>query len=374
MSQRQPAESAKVVLEKTIMCKFTIIALVFLMPLKVIADKHPTAIELLDKYAETHDKLQSFILKGVCSTDYVNSFMRGKNKAHQSFEFRLDDNRFCFRNQIWGNLPYSRLKFTPKNKPEYQSFTWDGQTYFQYGRSSRLRAPTLKLSHGKLFIHRDWNDVKTKQSISRSPAGTILMGFFYGNAERIDSVLRKADSISVRDNMEQVGESKCYVIDAVTRSGKYTVWIDPEHGYNVAKTKVQMEENDLFYGRPMTRGDKIVGSFNYTRFKKIDDVWIPMESNLKVLRDMPGMNFFNFMRSFKLNNFTHFTRHYKLTEITLNPDFETLNAFIPDDIENGAEVEFTGVESITYIWRNGQVVDEKGRVIMDCRTKKPDKK
>lgn len=344
------------------MRKCTITAIVCLMPLQVIAAKQPTAFELLDKYAETQDKLQSFILKGACSTDYVDFFMRGKNKAHEAFEVRLDGNQFSLRKQIWGNLYYSPLKFIPKDKPVYQSFTWDGQTYFQYGGRSRLWAPTLWQSHGKVFIHRDWNDVNTKKLISRDEACSALMGFFYGNDERIDSVLRKADSVSIRDKTQEIGGLKCYVIDAVTISGKYTIWIDPEHGYNIAEATIHREENDLQYDRPMTKGDKIVGSLKNVRFEKIDDVWVPIESITKVLRDLPGKNFSNF------------TRHYKITALTLNPDFDILNAFIPDDIENGAEVEFTGVESITYTWQNGQVLDKKGRLIMDCRTKKSPKK
>lgn len=45
------------------MYRYIIIAATFLLPLQVAAGEHPTAFELLHKFAETQDKLQSFIYK-----------------------------------------------------------------------------------------------------------------------------------------------------------------------------------------------------------------------------------------------------------------------------------------------------------------------
>ena len=113
------------------------------------------------------------------------------------------------------------------------------------------------------------------------------MGFFNGDYERIDTVLRQADSISVRTEMAQIGDLQCYVIDAATKRGKYTVWIDPEHGYNIAKAEVRRsgDRNDLHYGTRLKKDDNIFTSLENVRFERIDDVWVPMEADIEVNRN-----------------------------------------------------------------------------------------
>ena len=57
-----------------------------------------------------------------------------------------------------------------------------------------------------------------------------------------------------------------------------------------------------------------------------------------------------------------------------NPDFEALNAFVENDVKNGAKVWIVGVSG-TYTWRDGKVVDKDGKVVMDClKKRKGDKK
>ena len=56
------------------MYKYIIIDLLYLIPLQVIAAVSPTVSELLDKYAETQNKLKSFIIKSETSADIDESY------------------------------------------------------------------------------------------------------------------------------------------------------------------------------------------------------------------------------------------------------------------------------------------------------------
>ena len=58
-------------------------------------------------------------------------------------------------------------------------------------------------------------------------------------------------------------------------SGKYTFWIDPAHGYNIAKGTTVQREGDIIAGHKLQGERK--SSYEVVRFEKIGDVWLPME-------------------------------------------------------------------------------------------------
>jgi len=59
---------------------------------------HPTAKDLLDKYAQTQDKLQSFIIKSRASVEsMISSRSRKPDRSITESEFRFDGERMCLR-------------------------------------------------------------------------------------------------------------------------------------------------------------------------------------------------------------------------------------------------------------------------------------
>lgn len=332
------------------MYKHIIITAVCLISLQVVAAQHPTAFELLDKYTETQDKLQSFILKFEDKTKSSNSIEKGKeNTTYKNGELRSDGDRVRHHSNLWGTW-FRRADFLPEDKANYNSLLWDGKTKFQYNKLPE----STSSPHGIAFITKSRNDLGIRTIYSRTYPGKTLMGYFWGSDERIDTILRKANKISVRNKTEKVGGSDCFVIDAVTRSGEYAVWIDPVHGYNIAKAEVWRKKGDLIYGDTMGKEDKVLISLKNVRFEKIDGLWVPMEADRNFIRHMIG------------GNWTKHNRHHKRTEFILNPDHDALGSFVPDDIENGARVHITGVEGINYTWQDRKVVDQDGKVIVDC--------
>ncbi|MHC4740106.1 MAG: hypothetical protein ACYS9Y_14450, partial [Planctomycetota bacterium] len=316
--------------------------------------KRPTAMVLLDRYAETQDKLtSSYISKSEISFICNCSWEQKARRGGYLNEIQFDGNRISLRTHLWGNWGViGSPVYTPKSKAVYQRALWDGEIFYNFSTS-----PT---SLGSVSIHRNKKtlnfDIKTIQTWTLSSA---VNGFFSNNGERIDSVLRRADTITVREKTEKIGRTQCYVMDAeVPRNGKYTVWIDPEHGHNIAKAKVHKGKNDLFMGEPL--GGSIFHYLEIVSFEKIDDVWVAAEANLRYERILSDGN------SFDKNKCL-----YKLVEYILNPDFDE-NAFVPDDIKDGAEVNI--VESIgghdysgcpKYKWLRGAryIVDDRKRVV-----------
>jgi len=323
--------------------------------------KYPTAFELLDKFAETQDKLKSFIINSESSIEADNSFRIGIGKSGRLCEVRYDGNRadgnrvkLC--EHLWGQVGN---QFIPKDAPMYRSWLWDGENYMRYtGPSKKKVGADNRL--GKVHPYMSGAGEIKKGKLTSRMYGSALMGFFSGSEERADVVLRQARTISVRDKAERINGVECYVIEADTPCGEYTVWIDPEHGYNIAKAKVELNQGKkhFFYGRPFD-SKKLSFSLQTVRFEKIDEVWIPVEANTWA------------HRIYNKGGFSKARTHTKLTKVILNPDHNALGSFVPDDIPDGAKVTafvdlndgfFTAWDP-EYRWASNAefVVDRKGR-------------
>ena len=338
------------------------IVLIFVLCLQGKAAKHPTAFELLDRYAETQDKLQSFIIKSE-STTIINGYMKGgihranRLKEYTFTDLRFDGDRISLRTDRWGEGLRSTGPVS-RDMANYRRALWDGKSYSLY-----VRGPgTPKNDLGIVTFGKEGDDTAKEGMISIGYKGHELLGIFFGDHERVDSVLRRSENISVRDKMEKIATSDCYVIEAVVKDrGRYTLWIDPQHGYNIAQATVEKGENAILYGKaPGKIKVKVLHSLRNVSFKKINDIWLPKEVDIEL--DRRWVN----------GDFANKKQHYKLIEMMLDPDHNALGSFERDDIKNGAKVYLRELPpSINYTWQDGKVVDEKGRVIMDCRPKKP---
>jgi len=323
------------------MSKYVIGAVMCLVSLQVTVAERPSASELLAKYGETQDKLQSFIMKSEDSVETTGSFFRSterKKKTYFSSELRFDGQRISIRNHLWGDFGL-RSNLVSEDKPQYQSFLWNGDDYFQYSKSPTSTARPhgiVKIDHSRKYA---------KSLIGRGYNGADLLGFL-ANDERIDAMLQQADTISVRDRMEPAGRAgpPCYVIDAVTKHGKCTLWIDPEHGYNIAKAEVRKKAGDMMLGQALEGKASYRCSLNNVCFAKIENVWVPMEAEMEGLR------------TYRDGSFHGARQHHKRIEVILNPDHDSLGSFVPDDIENGAEVLDLSVEGILYTWQDGKLI------------------
>lgn len=233
----------------------------------------------------------------------------------------------------------------------YNRYLWDSKSAFSYSEGSEP---------GTLIINKG-PEAKNYFTIAGS-FESQMMGIFYSDRKRIDKILRRhPDGAYVRQKMDKVGDSECYVIEADIKEGKYTIRIDPAHGYNIAKAEIRKIQGNMAYGRRLGAGFNISGSFEVTRFEQVDGTWIPMEARTIGESKWPG------------GHFSRGTTHIKRTSVNLNPDHEALGSFVLDDIPNGVTALIVGVKG-KYTWQDGQVVDEKGRVVMDCRPKKPAEK
>ena len=282
-----------------------------------------TISELLTKYQASQNRLRSFIAKGESTLEIAGKSGETSRMEKTASEFRCAGSRVNYR---VGSL---NDEISPC-KVCYESFVWDGKSFIEYQQNSDP-------DKSRAFVSRYDSD-KNKR-IAKEYKGAVLMGVCGCDYERIDLILSKARSISLHDKTDTIGGSECYVIEANTKRGKYKVWIDPDHGYNIARIEVQRNKRNLInYMEPLKA--KMSFSLKNVRFEKIDDVWVPMEANIQQTED----------------NGNKITRwHHKRIEFVLNPDHNTLKSFVPDDIPDGTMVKLAG-DSKKYEWRKGRPV------------------
>jgi len=282
-----------------------------------------TVSELMAKYQVNQNRLQSFITKGESTFEIAGKSSEISREEKTASEFRYDGSRVNHRIRSWNDK-------IPPCKARYESFLWDGESFIKYRQDSDS-------DKSSVFISRHNSD-KNKM-IAKGYKGAALMGICGGDYERIDLIFGKARSISLRDKTDTIGGLECYVIEANTKRGKYKVWIDPAHGYNIARVEVQRNKRNLIhYMEPLKA--KMSFSLKNVRFEKIDDVWVPMEADIQQIE----------------NNGSKITRwHHKRIEFVLNPDHGALKSFVPDDIPDGTKVKLTG-DSKKYEWRKGKPV------------------
>jgi hypothetical protein len=166
----------------------------------------------------------------------------------------------------------------------------------------------------------------------------------------VDVVVRQATELSVRDRLGRTGESKCYIIDAVTEHGKYVLWLDPERGYNIVKAQCLQREGDVHWNyNPVLKGTSSLYTLKNVRLQEINGLWVPVEADYESKRTGPNAH--------------HYKKHCKRTEVKLNPDFGP-DAFILDDVPDWSPVELSGsyaIDNLLYYWYEGKVTDYQGQ-------------
>ena len=209
----------------------------------------------------------------------------------------------------WGtNVDLSGHELKKENA-FYHSELWDGNNFYGYGRTSRNYKPnnypgTLSIGYG---------DKPDDKVIKQHLIGPHTTGYIGTPYERIDSRLSKTKNIkniSVRKTPERIGGSDCYVIDTQTSFGKFTLWLDPGHGYNIAQAEIHSSGGDFGVSEQqiLLQGDSSSVYIKNTRFEKNNNTWVPVEWDLSTSANIATII------SPKVRMIGKSNKHYKITE------------------------------------------------------------
>ena len=321
--------------------------------------KKPTAFELLDKYAETQDRLKSFILKSEdeFTAEYDLRFLPNQGERRRGVggylgEVRSDGTRHYRSEKLWEK----RREYLPATKsaaqfdPRYKSYLWDGKRVFQYQRSNKTAA------NDRLFLTPEAHEEARGEHIISTNRSRVLLGYFEDtfdrapyNFRRIDNELRQAARSKVLQATEPVRGSQCYVIVAQTAESRYKLWIDPQHSFHIARAEITRGGRGVKFGN---RQEISLHTYlKNVRFQKFGNVWMPVEAD------------WGYQTKFINNCFSRADYHHKIVEFTLSPDHKLLRSFETDEIRNGTGILVIGAKGKTCTWQDGKVVDKDGREV-----------
>ncbi len=323
-----------------------------------ISPARMSAPQLLDEFAKTRDKLKSFIAHTEFRSQDDNTVISAwKGEMLGESETRSDGHRIYCRTLFWGVNGPGEVR--TRDQGVYHSRLWDGECCYDYLRST---------NNGTLTLQRDQPPPRATQLLryGNSPLSECL-GLVCAGCDRIDVILGQASALRVRNQMEAAGwePSPCYVLEGQTRYGKVTLWLDPAHGFHIARalsiTRSGDVGNDLA-GYRLMEGERTVRSIEKVRFAKSGGVWMPME----VISSSEA--------TFPKGEHSIRRGHLKVTRFVLNPDHERLRSFLPDDIRNEAlaliwDANRAGGGFIHYQWRDGRIVDKDRNVVFDSGLK-----
>lgn len=325
-----------------------IYAVLWVLWIQTMSAAVPTTEQLLNNYTRALDSTLSFTAEYEQKTEfsyYVSSGIRDQGTGFQRGLIRHDDQRFYDQVYYWGDYNL-QLKDLPEDKPYYHCSIIDGRKKRVYHNNGHLDKPD---STGSVSRHP--TSPKDKVTLGRVFGISYLMGYIGGD-QRLDTILRKADHISVRENAESVSGSECFVIEADTAHGHYTVWLDPDHGFHPAKILREAKGGHYTHDRKMIKGETAFTYLKNVRFEKIDEIWIPVEADAGCDRRTPQ------------GYFVKDDYHYKRTQITLNPDHDTLGSFADPikenpandpKLKNGTRIRLYKNPK-EFIWQDGKLV------------------
>ncbi|MHC4351736.1 MAG: hypothetical protein ACYS0H_03375 [Planctomycetota bacterium] len=323
------------------------------LPVAQAASQAASVPELLQRYTQALDATESFTDAYEEVSDYSYRMPDGsrvaKGRRFARGQHRADGARLYMQNYYWGDFN-PKLMDLPESDSRYNlRIEADGR---HYNHSTAVNDPRVKGTAALQPAHQD------KAAITIGTYSGIYG--FLGSDERLDAVLRGAKRISMRPTTETVSGVACHVIDADTRYGQYTVWLDPVHGYNAAKVTRKATGGHRENQWLMPKGDHARGAVVITRFERVGSMWVPAEADQETVYTSGEL----FRRS---------SNRYKRSNIVLNPDHDKLGSFDnplehpanDPELKNGRRVRITtpGSVKVKGSWQDGKVVDESGKIV-----------
>ncbi len=291
---------------------------------------------ILREYQRTLDSISTVYAIDAESDSTLETGGGEKKRTFTEYQYRRDGDRI--------DLRYSRFpddgQGNKSSLPDYHNraiINEKDEGIFYYGREPIPEYVVYTIEGRKEMGY----------ARAQMGGGEGLDGFFAHDAVSAVELLEKAQSVVLLPEMESVDGSACYVLDAATDHGHYTLWIDPSHGYLPRKVLIKKGGDNIYGSTPLTQFpslSEVEFLFAEVQIEEIEGVFVPTSCVMReVSTDPNGMR-----RTLQIK--------HKRTNINRHPDFEALGAFkadLPDGIKvHHQEFVDTGV---AFEWKHGGI-------------------
>ena len=341
---------------------------ILLSLISVCHGQPPTASELIENYRRTMKKTESISYDYLWTSKQNDSTIPSPRISKFKVRVKTDGNRVDHRARIWANYADRDNPDIECVEPRENSFMWDGDSFYAY----RMTVHDSKTT-STAFIER--NDNEKQAFLAIDDVSGPLRGILYGDFDRIDKILNKSDSLKVSRRKEKTGDSDCYVLLAQGDYGKYKIWFDPDHGYNIAKARVLKKQDDIAWrgmslgppaGHKDSKHPNMKKTFSFclenVKFKNIDGLWLAVSADFRI------------KTTFVSGRTVTVDSLITCDNIVINPKYSE-DDFKPDNIIEGtlvgivpSQTKYRWIDGkpveIKYEWLNGKPVEKVNRPAM----------
>lgn len=156
--------------------------------------------------------------------------------------------------------------------------------------------------------------------------GEALDGYLAGDLEPLPQVLREAKSVKVRPETEVVGDAHCTVVEATSKHGKYTLWLDESNDLTLRRAEVVKNNGDQYKdlsklgkltvdGAPVQRTHFTMDN---VAVEKINGKAVPVRARMETIYTLSD------------GRTQTVSREHTRSDMDLNPDFVAIGAFNVD--------------------------------------------
>jgi len=174
-------------------------------------------------------------------------------------------------------------------------------------------------------------------------------------------------SPKLRKDLELIDGHETYVLEFKTPNrGHYTLWVDPNCGFNLRRCVLRLTGSDLFLGKPLSTPRELPPprqATDFTRFLRLPrKIWTKTLDSVKI-ENIDG--FFVPVEGRVTNINVHsngeeliYVATNRLTEIDLNPDFDKYENPFVLGVPDGTRVIYEDLEGagVPYLWVDGKMV------------------
>ena len=323
--------------------------------------KHPTALaenisapvnasEVMLKFVESQKKIKSYIIKSNSKSTFSYTGVapfNGRGTIYRHSDVRFDGDRVKESVTSWGDV--AQIKNLAKEHAVYISTLWDGEAGYELSLRDKIRRHTSKYP-GSVQIRKEKGGTDYIKETYKRTTISPAQGYVMGNDQDIGIMFLRADAkVKLYSKRSKVNGVDCYVIEAeVPKRGKYKVWIDPVHGFNLARLQSRRKTGDIVNRRPLNKDTCRNDFYEVLEFQEVGGVWLPKTFKTK-------SNGHDGSYDYDERGVTQ----TKLYEVDLDPDHDKEGSFLTDDILNGTQVllegRLTGPEVIVT-WQDGKIV------------------
>jgi len=201
---------------------------------------------------------------------------------------------------------------------------WDGETFINRYRDLAVEGENIAYFSKK-------NSQRQRDILKRVELHcSYLDGFLLNSKEHYASIMLKSENLKLLKEKKNVDGHSCYVLKASSENGDYTVWIDPQYGYNFRQLTVKEGKASSY-------------EVKNVKFKNINSTWFPCEGKLTE------------HLTYENGTADNLCYESQRTNVIFDPDFDKIKAF-KIDLPEGAKLYNFECPDFRWVWQGGEIV------------------